>query len=171
MGRLSHLQQSLPLALAQPNVNCIVVDYSCPNNSGDWVRAHHPEVTVVDVPDQMHFSAATARNLGAGHSDTEWLLFLDADILLPADFLQMTNIELMPDTVYRADTSAGGYDKYGSFLVQRAHFEKVGGFDETFPGSRYFCESLFWASKPKQTAKTSRDRLCLRRPDRPAYVA
>ncbi|WP_135622554.1 hypothetical protein, partial [Solemya pervernicosa gill symbiont] len=33
------------------------------------------------------------------------------------------------------------------------------------PGSRYFCESLFWASKPKQTAKTSRDRLCLRRPD------
>ncbi|QKQ28072.1 hypothetical protein [Candidatus Reidiella endopervernicosa] len=39
------------------------------------------------------------------------------------------------------------------------------------PGSRYFCESLFWASKPKQTAKTSRDRLCLRRPDRPAYVA
>ncbi|QKQ27419.1 hypothetical protein [Candidatus Reidiella endopervernicosa] len=31
-------------------------------------------------------------------------------------------------------------------------------------GSRYFCESLFWASKPKQTAKTSRDRLCLRRP-------
>ncbi|OOZ40273.1 hypothetical protein BOW53_08485, partial [Solemya pervernicosa gill symbiont] len=32
------------------------------------------------------------------------------------------------------------------------------------PGSRYFCESLFWASKPKQTAKTSRDRLCLRRP-------
>ncbi|QKQ26991.1 hypothetical protein [Candidatus Reidiella endopervernicosa] len=39
------------------------------------------------------------------------------------------------------------------------------------PGSRYFCESLFWASKPKQTAKTSRDRLCLRRPDRPAFVA
>ncbi|OOZ41688.1 hypothetical protein BOW53_03155 [Solemya pervernicosa gill symbiont] len=33
------------------------------------------------------------------------------------------------------------------------------------PGSRYFCESLFWASKPKQTAKTSRDRLCLRRPE------
>ncbi|WP_135621985.1 hypothetical protein [Solemya pervernicosa gill symbiont] len=24
---------------------------------------------------------------------------------------------------------------------------------------------MFWASKPKQTAKTSRDRLCLRRPD------
>ncbi|QKQ26224.1 hypothetical protein [Candidatus Reidiella endopervernicosa] len=23
---------------------------------------------------------------------------------------------------------------------------------------------MFWASKPKQTAKTSRDRLCLRRP-------
>ncbi|QKQ27401.1 hypothetical protein [Candidatus Reidiella endopervernicosa] len=38
-------------------------------------------------------------------------------------------------------------------------------------GSRYFCGSLFWASKPKQTAKTSRDRLCLRRPDRPAFVA
>ncbi|WP_269087647.1 hypothetical protein [Solemya pervernicosa gill symbiont] len=37
----------------------------------------------------------------------------------------MTNIELMPDTVYRADTSAGGYDKYGSFLVQRAHFESA----------------------------------------------
>jgi hypothetical protein len=26
--------------------------------------------------------------------------------------------------------------------------------DKTIPGSRYFCESLFWASQPKQAAKT-----------------
>ncbi|QKQ25313.1 hypothetical protein [Candidatus Reidiella endopervernicosa] len=26
--------------------------------------------------------------------------------------------------------------------------------DTTLPGSRYFCESLFWASKPKQAANT-----------------
>jgi hypothetical protein len=25
-----------------------------------------------------------------------------------------------------------------------------------FPGSRYFCESLFWASQPKQAAKITR---------------
>ncbi|QKQ28032.1 hypothetical protein [Candidatus Reidiella endopervernicosa] len=40
----------------------------------------------------------------------------------------------------------------------------VEGPQEKGAGESLFCESLFWASKPKQTAKTSRDRLCLRRP-------
>ncbi|WP_174664591.1 hypothetical protein [Bathymodiolus platifrons methanotrophic gill symbiont] len=28
------------------------------------------------------------------------------------------------------------------------------GLEDAFSGSRYFCESLFWASQPKQAAKT-----------------
>ena len=41
-GRLEHLKQTLPLLMAMPDSEVIVVDYDCPDRSGDWVRAEHP---------------------------------------------------------------------------------------------------------------------------------
>ncbi|TXL03654.1 hypothetical protein BMR09_14430 [Methylococcaceae bacterium CS3] len=37
------------------------------------------------------------------------------------------------------------------FEIDKAHFELA---NQIIAGSRYFCESLFWASQPKQAAKT-----------------
>ncbi|MBM4221050.1 MAG: hypothetical protein FJ170_03775, partial [Gammaproteobacteria bacterium] len=64
-GRLQHLMQTLPKMAAQPGTETIVVDYDCPDNSGDWVAANFPAVRVVRVKDQPIFVASRARNLGA----------------------------------------------------------------------------------------------------------
>ena len=86
-GRLSHLQQTLPRIADQPHVECIVVDYGCPERCGDWVEAHHPNVMVVRTGPTEGFNASRARNAGAeeegrlsgkavGHR-RNWRSFLD----------------------------------------------------------------------------------------------
>ena len=49
MGRLDHLKESLPAMLAQPDSEVIVVDYSCPQGTGDYVAKHFPAARVVRV--------------------------------------------------------------------------------------------------------------------------
>lgn len=34
-GRLSHLKMTLPILAKFPNASCIVVDFDCPEKSGD----------------------------------------------------------------------------------------------------------------------------------------
>lgn len=37
-GRLAHLRRSLPTFVAQPDAEVVVVDYDCPERSGEWVE-------------------------------------------------------------------------------------------------------------------------------------
>jgi hypothetical protein len=41
-----------------------------------------------------------------------------------------------------------------NFYVPETHIDSVKEALFNKAGSRYFCESLFWASQPKQAAKT-----------------
>jgi hypothetical protein len=50
-GRLHHLRQSLPLLASQPDCECVVVDYDCPDQTHLWVAEHFPAVRVVRVSD------------------------------------------------------------------------------------------------------------------------
>ena len=61
-GRLHHLKQTLPLIVAMGTSEVIVVDYGCPDGTGDWVEANFPGVTVVRVDDDPGFSPARSRN-------------------------------------------------------------------------------------------------------------
>jgi len=62
-GRLHHLQQTLPLIAAQAPDEIVVVDYGCPQNSGDWVEAHFPGVKVVRTTDDPGFCLPRALDL------------------------------------------------------------------------------------------------------------
>src|SRR3954471_12220533 len=79
MGRLDHLKQSLPKMVAQGCHQVIVVDYSCPQHSGEYVRNNFPSVRVVSVAGQEHFSNWRARNAGASVATADVLVFVDAD--------------------------------------------------------------------------------------------
>ena len=131
-GRLEHLKFTLPYMLAMGDCEVIVVDYDCPDHAGDWVRATHPGVRVVQVADRPFFNLAHARNLGIDAARAPWLLMVDADVIVAAELLE----------VLRAQLQLGSYllpkdrprQLMGFLAVGRAALEAVGGYDEAFQG-------------------------------------
>jgi glycosyltransferase involved in cell wall biosynthesis len=131
-GRLQHLMQTLPKMVAQPGTETIVVDYDCPEHSGDWVTANFPAVRVVRVTRQPVFNLARARNLGAAAAAAPWLCFVDADTLLHPDFaasvLAVTNPAVYCQCVH------GRRELAGSVVLPRAAFAQLQGYDEVIEG-------------------------------------
>jgi glycosyltransferase involved in cell wall biosynthesis len=132
MGRLAHLQRALPTWLAQPDSEVVVVDFSCPDSSGDWVEAHHPGVKVVRLPGRSHFNPSAGRNAGAAAAASPWLGFIDADVLLSPDLGGTIFPQLEEGTYWRVD--GGPADLMGTVLVPREAFAGVEGYDEALEG-------------------------------------
>ncbi|HEX3617155.1 MAG TPA: glycosyltransferase family 2 protein [Solirubrobacteraceae bacterium] len=135
----------------RPDDQLIIAD-----NSG--TVGMHAGVTVVRAPGEA--SAAHSRNAGAAYVNNDWILFLDADVIAPADLLDSFfaepidarrgavtgDIAGIPDT----RTLAARYGTARNFLGQRSHvnnplrprassanllvrraaFEQVGGYTE-----------------------------------------
>ena len=131
-GRLSHLQRTLPQIAHQPNVECIVVDYGCPEHSGDWVESNFQNVRVVRAGSTDGFNASHARNIGASVARTPWLGFFDADILLAPTFSARVIPALKAGNFYRAHPVT--YQTWGSLICSRSDFERIGGYDEAYTG-------------------------------------
>jgi len=129
-GRLEHLRQTLPLALAQPFAEAVVVDFDCPDGAGDWVARTYPSVKLVRVTGEPRFQPARARNLGAAAATSPWLLFLDADIQLAPGFLAQAAPLLTPGVFVRANPRL--QQQWGTIFVSRADFEALEGYDEVF---------------------------------------
>lgn len=121
----------------------IVVDWSCPDNSG--VFALSEGARVICQPNEDYFSPSKARNLGAHHADTEWLCFVDADTLVGLGVgmnLEMIVRDEKPGMVLAARDSQG-YDTpdlMGFLAVRKSDFDAVGGYDESFNG--WGCEDI-----------------------------
>lgn len=132
MGRLAHLQQTLPRLAAQSGAECILVDYSCPERSGDWAQASVPGVRVVRVENETCFNLARARNAGAAVCDADWICFIDADVLVQPSFSVEVAEALSPGAFYRPDP----FDAltWGTVIVARSDFERIGGYDEIIEG-------------------------------------
>lgn len=133
-GRLGHLQQSLPLLAGLPDSTCIVVDYNCPEHSGDWVEANFPQVKVVRETQATEWSGARARNLGARYAQTEWLIFIDADILLTGDYLGWLRTQLAPGLFFSPTLERGKVELFGTFACRREDFERIEGYDDNLIG-------------------------------------
>jgi len=132
MGRLHHLGQSLPLLATQPGLQCIVVDYGCPDHAGAWVEQNFPGVLVVRAGAVAHFNASKARNLGAPLAQTQWLCFLDADTLVGPAFATDVTQGLRARTFFLADPCP--HEMCGMVVCRRDDFFAIGGYDELFTG-------------------------------------
>jgi glycosyltransferase involved in cell wall biosynthesis len=132
-NRLHHLKQTLPRMVKQSNAEVIVVDYGCTQGTTDWVQANFPQVKIVRVDDDMGWSAARARNLGAAKATTEWLCFIDADIILKADLGLWVSHHACDGFLYQADPMPSP-DAKGTAICQRDAYLKVGGYDEAYRG-------------------------------------
>jgi GT2 family glycosyltransferase len=65
-------------------VETILVDNASTDDTREWVRAEHPDVTLVELPDN---EGDTARNHGLERVKTRYTMFLDSDAALTAGAL------------------------------------------------------------------------------------
>ncbi|MEP6701745.1 MAG: glycosyltransferase [Betaproteobacteria bacterium] len=130
-GRLHQLQQTLPL-LADAEARCIVVDYGCPDRTGDWVEAHFPQVHVVRQPDATDFNPSRARNLGVEAAISDIICLIDADVRISPAFVPAILRQFDVRHYYVPEPLTG--DVTGTFVCARAAFQFAEGYDEAFSG-------------------------------------
>ena len=132
-GRLAHLKQSLPLFMRQDETSVVVVDYSCPDGTGDFVQSRFPRAQIVRVPDRPVFNLAAARNAGARVVQNPYMIFCDADTIISPSFVALISQHLTSTNFLTFQASAGN-SLGGSCVVATRDFRKVQGFDEIFAG-------------------------------------
>jgi glycosyltransferase involved in cell wall biosynthesis len=133
-GRLGHLKRTLPQMLKQANTRVVVVDSRCPDGAGEWVRAHFPEVKVVMLDDGGLFNGSTSRNAGLAVCESEWICFIDADVVVANDFSSWVAPRLAPGHFYRFELFPGRYDLIGTCIVRSDDARAVQGYDEVITG-------------------------------------
>ncbi len=144
-GRLEHLKQTLPHMQAQGAAELIVVDYSCPEDTADFVAANFPGVRVVRVEGQPGFSNWKARNHGAAVARADMLVFCDADTILAPGALAVIDCTLPADRFgFFTREATARFNKTGLRLghnqlrgfqaVPAAAFRKLGGYDDVLEG-------------------------------------
>lgn len=131
-GRLAHLQESLPRMLAQPDCECIVVDYDCPQGAASWVACNHPGARIVKAEREPLFRPGHARNLGAAAAVAPWLAFVDADTLLAPDYVATIFDRIAAGRYYRPAPLQR--DLWGNVVCERDAFGRVGGYDDVMIG-------------------------------------
>lgn len=131
-GRLAHIRETLPSLVRQPDAAVIVVDYGCPDLSGDWVQTNFPSVEVVRSPESSRFELARARNIGAAHVRSPWICFIDADTSVTDDFCERINPMLEAGCFYQAGMRH--MEIFGTSICTTADFERIGGYDEVIQG-------------------------------------
>lgn len=81
------------LANRMPPLEILVVDNASTDDTRDWLRAHYPQVRLIE--NQGNTFAAAARNLGARQARGDYLLFIDDD--------NEVNVALIEELVRLAD--------------------------------------------------------------------
>ncbi len=135
MGRLGYLKLTAPYLYGQPDEQ-IVVDYSCPEKSGDWVEATYPNIKVVRVPGRSFFNSSKAKNIGAATVKSDWICFIDSDIIVAPGIIKVLKSYLKPGIFIRA---LGGNSLCGFVVCPRESWELI-QFNEKMEG--WGCEDL-----------------------------
>lgn len=132
-NRLHHLKETLPKMCAQSNAEVIVVDDGCEQGTAKWVRENYPQVRVVEVTSTVQFSLPRARNFGANAAQGNFLLFIDADIILEDDLGKWVAQNCKENNYYEVGEPRS-LSAWGTVLVHRDDFFDVDCFDEAFIG-------------------------------------
>lgn len=134
MGRRNHLEMTLPLMLQEFD-HVIVVDWSCPQDSGTWAVKQGAEV--VYQRGEKHFNVSRARNVGALRVKSRSLCFVDADVLVMSGIKAEIEENLNLSTMVLASRTSQNVDVTsltGFIALDIGQFWGVGGYDETLEG-------------------------------------
>jgi hypothetical protein len=131
-GQLAQLRESAPALLADPAVQYVLVDVSCPDWSGNFARAYWPTATVVEVGNKGQFNQGSAFNAGARLTVGRWLAFLDPAVRVGASFSEAVRLSISDDVFLTGDRPGGPSPGLGPawIVCAAAAFAQVGGFCE-----------------------------------------
>ncbi len=125
---------TLPLMLEEFE-RVIVVDWSCPEKSGEWAAEQGAEV--VYEPGHQYFNASKARNAGAKAVKSSQVCFIDADTMIMsgtgsdiANLLSTDNVVVASRNCMNVDV----YDLGGFIALDMSLFWSIGGYDENLWG-------------------------------------
>lgn len=134
MGRLEHLQTTLPLMLSEFE-RVIVVDYSCPQDSGHWAEREGADVVYRRYQDV--WNAPKARNFGAKEVYSDYVCFIDADtMIMPGTRVEIESL-LNETNMVVASRNAQNIDVAnlnGFIAVSMDNFKSVKGYKEELEG-------------------------------------
>lgn len=144
-GRLPHLEKSLPRLVEAGLCGVVLVDYDCPQGCGLWAQSSYPDVRVERVTNQAAFNLSDARNRGAAVAASEWILFIDADVIAQPSFADWMRQPLDSGGFYTCEPiGAPSSRSYGTLFVPKSAFDKVGGYDTLFRGWGGEDDDLTW---------------------------
>lgn len=132
-GRLHHIKETLPLLAEQAEKEIIVVDYSCPQKSGEWVEKNYPQAHIVRVNNDG-FNVSDARNQGAHNVTSDFICFIDADVKVYPGFFEWLQDNLNPFCFYTIATSNGPNELFGTTIVPIHAYKLIQGYDVLFSG-------------------------------------
>lgn len=144
MGRLSHIQRTLPQNLSL-GFNLIFVDWSCPQNSGEWVEKHFSTIPVIRVAGEKYFSMCKPRNRGLALVKTPYVAFLDGDVYFKEPAAPWLNSQFKDKLKWSVLYG-------GSVIAPTEVCRELGGWDEVFEnwGAE---DSEFWDRLSTRIAK------------------
>ncbi len=141
-SRLDHLKLSLPRFLAT-GLSCIVVDYDCPEHSGDWATSSYPDAIksgnlhVHRVEKRERFCKPTAYNLGMRSAlalGASHVFFVDADTLVEPELGAWCG-DHASETLFQVfELKPNKRDLYGGLLAPLRQLVACKGYDESFLG-------------------------------------
>jgi len=143
-GRLEHVKQTsttfLESTASTPNVHHLLVDYGCPEKTGEWVKETHGPCGRSDAfimnPNTTQFHKTIALNAGAryaiGAMNADYLLFFDADTFVYDGFIEKITPLLNPERFIFVEPMDVTKDLTGLLILHQQLFRRSGGFEESF---------------------------------------
>lgn len=134
-GRLENLKETISSWIEFGPEEIIVVDVQCPDGTKDWLARNHPEVRCVSLVSPS-FNLAQSRNEGAKSAVSDYIFFVDADIVLNKELSSWLEQNTRLGTYYsrKRDNAYDGIHEQGTVLCHQSDFKKVQGYDSTFCG-------------------------------------
>jgi len=137
MGRLGQLRRTLPLMLEHTPAPVVVVDWSCPEESGVWAENQSDRVFPLFKVGQTRFHKTAALNLGlqfAARKWGGWLLVCDADTMIREGLWSWLRENLPAGAFAFMQGHSARRDLSGLLVMHAEHYGQSGGFDERMIG-------------------------------------
>jgi len=140
-GRLDHVKQSSQsfLEAAQNKAQYLLVDYNCPEKTGQWVLENYPKANVLSINNNLDiFHKTVALNAGAKYAinnlNADYLIFFDADTMVKVGFFKQVLPLLNSDRFIIVKNEKSTKDLVGFIIVPVKMFRESGGYEESFRG-------------------------------------